>query len=119
MPVFREWGFNATIMVRLFDVFKKDFSLLERINAKFQRMAFKQGRRIDYSKASKWFSGPEDKEADCYPTLIPNWDHSPRSGRAGHILVNSTPDKFEKHAEQTFRNVAHKPEEERIYALKS
>lgn len=119
MEQYKKWGFKATIMVRLFDVFKHDFSLLERINAKFQRIAFKQGRRIDYSKAAKYFCGPEDKNTDCYPTLIPNWDHSPRSGRAGHILINSTPDKFEKHAEQTFKNVKDKPEEERIVFLKS
>lgn len=51
----------------------------------------KKGRRIEYSRASQYFQGPEEQANDCYPTLIPNWDHSPRSGRAGHILVRSTP----------------------------
>ena len=41
MEQYKKWGFKATIMVRLFDVFKHDFSLLERINAKFQRIAFR------------------------------------------------------------------------------
>ena len=51
----------------------------ERINAKFQRIALKKGRRIEYSRASQYFQGPEEQANDCYPTLIPNWDHSPRS----------------------------------------
>ena len=77
------------------------------------------GSRIDDKRAARYFSGPEDQNTDCYPTLIPNWDHSPRSGRSGHILINSTPKKFEEHAERTFRNVIHKPKEERIVFLKS
>ena len=94
LPLFRQWGFNATNLVRLFDVFQKNYSLLGRIKTKFQRITFHQGQRIDYERAARYFSGPEDQNTDCYPTLIPNWDHSPRSGRSGHILINSTPKKF-------------------------
>ena len=119
ISLYSSWGFDATILVRLFNVFKRDFTLWERMNAKFQRIAFKQGRRIEYSRAAAFFSGPEDKDKECYPTLIPNWDHSPRSGRAGHILIHSTPEKFRKHAEEIFTHVAGKPEEERIVFLKS
>lgn len=119
IPRYLQWGFDATIIVRLFDVFKKEFSLWERMNAKFQRIALGQGRHIDYGKASRHFCGEEEKADNCYPTLIPNWDHSPRSGNAGHILIDSTPDKFCRHAETTFRRIAHKEEEERIVFLKS
>lgn len=116
---FRSEGFDASVIVRLFDVFKQDFSLWERINAKLQRIVLKQGRRIDYERASHFFNGPEDTLPDCYPTLIPNWDHSPRSGRVGHILINSTPEKFEAHALRTFKSVLKKPMEQRIVFLKS
>lgn len=119
LPLYRTWGFDATIMVRLFHVFQKEFSLWQRINAKFQRIALGQGRRIDYSKAANYFTGPEDRQPDCYPTVIPNWDHSPRSGRSGHILVNSTPAKFLQHVRRTFAQVMHKPQQERIVFLKS
>ncbi len=112
-------GFDANIMVHLFDVFKKDFSLLGRMNAKLQRVLFGRGRRIDYARASRYFSAEEDKREDCYPTLIPNWDHSPRSGRSAHILIHSTPKKFEAHARRTFEDVIHKPEEKRLVFLKS
>lgn len=116
---YRQQGFDAKVNVRLFDVFKQDFSLLERINAKLQRVALKRGRHIPYERAARYFTSPEDRAIDCYPTLIPNWDHSPRSGRQGHILVGATPQKFEQHAEAVFRNVMHKPYERRIVFLKS
>jgi hypothetical protein len=29
-----------------------------------------------------------------FPTVLPNWDNSPRSGRRGLVFRNSTPDKF-------------------------
>ena len=119
MALFRQWGFDANVLIRLFDVFKKDFSLWERINAKFQRIALKKGRRIEYSRASQYFQGPEEQANDCYPTLIPNWDHSPRSGRSGHILINSTPEKFKKHIIKSFNNISHKTREDRIVFLKS
>lgn len=41
----------------------------------------------------------EDAQDGIYPSLIPNWDHTPRSGKAGSILINANPDLFEKHAE--------------------
>ncbi len=119
LPLYRQWGFDATIMVRLFHVFYKEFNWWKRAYAKLSRIALKQGRRIDYELASRYFIGEEEKEIDCYPTLIPNWDHSPRSGREGHILINSTPEKFEHHARQSLQAIAHKPYEERIVFLKS
>lgn len=116
---YKQQGADATIVVRLFDVFKQNFSLFNRAKTKALRILFGQGQRIDYGLASKYFVGEEDSRTDIYPTLIPNWDHSPRSGRAGHILINSTPDKFQRHAETLFRAVQHKPAEERIVFLKS
>lgn len=86
---------------------------------KIMRIVFKKGRIIEYAKAAKFFSGSEDREVDCYPTIIPNWDHSPRSGRMGHILVHSTPEKFKKHVLQSFSNVVHKPMDKRLVFLKS
>lgn len=115
----KEMGFDAVNVVRIFDFFKHDYSLVNKVYMKIMRIVFKKGRIIDYAKAARFFTGEEDREEDCYPTIIPNWDHSPRSGRKGHILVRSTPEKFKKHVRQAFANVMHKPEEKRIVFLKS
>lgn len=119
LNMLKQKGFDASVIVRLFDVFKKDFGFLEKLTMKLRRIAMNHGSRIDYERASRFFVGKEEENIDCYPTIIPNWDHSPRSGRTGHILVNSTPEKFEKHARQVFRIVKNKPEELRIVFLKS
>ncbi|KAA6324357.1 hypothetical protein EZS27_026309 [termite gut metagenome] len=115
----KNMGFDAVNIVRLFDFFKHDYSILERLYLKTMRIVFKRGRHIKYEKAAKYFSGKEDIQEDCYPTIIPNWDHSPRSGRNGHILINSTPDKFKKHVIKSFENLKNKPVDKRIVFLKS
>lgn len=115
----KKMGFDAVNMVRLFHFFKHDYSIFDRIYLKFMKIFFNKGRVVDYAKAAKYFSGEEDRREDCYPTIIPNWDHSPRSGRSAHILVNSTPEKFGKHAKTAFEHVKDKPEEKRIVFLKS
>ena len=74
---------------------------------------------IDYAFASRYFTTDEDKDIHIYPTLIPNWDHSPRSKNSGFILKNSTPGLFAKHIREVCENVKDKPEEERIVIVKS
>ena len=67
----------------------------------------------------KYFSGEEDRRENVYPTLVPNWDHSPRTGKYGAILKNSTPDLFKKHVETVVDSVKAKDEDHRVVILKS
>lgn len=115
----KEVGFDGINIVRLFDFFKKDYSLLERMYVKLMRILFKRGRVVEYNRAAKFFVGEKEKQKDCYPTIIPNWDHSPRSGKSGHILYKSTPLKFKGHVKNTFLHIKSKPIENRIVFLKS
>jgi hypothetical protein len=112
-------GFDAVNLIRLFHVFKQEFSLIERIYTKVMRLLFKTGRILDYSFCAKYFTGKEDTIDYCYPCLFPNWDHSPRSGRRGHILHNSTPEAFKKHTLQVFNNIKGKPKEHQIVFLRA
>lgn len=59
-----------------------------------------------------------EKQENVYPTLIPNWDRTPRT-KEDSIYVDSTPEEFEKLAERTFRLVAGKADEHRIVFIKS
>lgn len=112
-------GFDAVNVVRLFDFFKHNYSLCEKVRMKIMRLVFGRGQIVKYERAAKYFCGKDEEREDCYPTLIPNWDHSPRSGRKGHILVHSTPDKFKAHVKDTLHHVQHKTTEKRIVFLKS
>lgn len=112
-------GFDAVNIIRLFHFFKKDFSLVEKVYMKIMKKIFNVGRVVDYARAAKYFSGKEDRLDHCYPTIIPNWDHSPRSGREGHILTNVTPEKFRKHVRSVLDSVMEKQDKDRIVFLRS
>jgi lipopolysaccharide biosynthesis protein len=115
----REKGFQAVTLVRLFHVFKQEFSLFHRAYVKAMRLIFKTGRVLDYAFCAKYFSGKEDYWNDVYPSIIPNWDHSPRSGKSGHILHNSNPAAFKKHVKDVLKTVKNKPKEQQIVFIRS
>lgn len=115
----KKLGFDAVNVVRLFHVIKKENSLLERAFIKFKRVYLKRGIIIDYAKAFKYFKSDADKRDDCYPSIFPNWDHSPRSGRNGHIFVNSTPKHFKSHVKEVLALVKDKSPERKIVFLRS
>ena len=55
---------------------------------------------MDYKKSYPYFVSEEEKEESVIPFMLPNWDHTPRSGLNGTLLTNSTPELFKKHAKQ-------------------
>jgi hypothetical protein len=116
---FRNLGFDAITVVRLFYAFRKENRFIFSALSKLIKILFNRGQVIDYGIASKYFSGVEDKYEDVYPNIFPNWDHSPRSGRKGHILHKSTPEKFNKHVLKVLESVSDKKEENQIIFLKS
>ena len=73
---------------------------------------------IDYRQlvAHCWFPGSDDLE-DSIPSIIPNWDHTPRSGKAGTVYVNATPERFEMMAQKVIAEV--KKKDNKIIMLKS
>lgn len=61
----------------------------------------------------------EKEKSNAFPTMIPNWDHTPRSGNHGYLYTNSTPNLFEKHAEQVLEAVKDKPSDAQVCFVKS
>jgi hypothetical protein len=112
-------GFDGVNVVRLFHFFRKDFSLIEKCYMKLVKIVFGKGRIVHYKRAARFFTGIEDSLDYCYPTIIPNWDHSPRDGRFGHILVDSTPTLFAKHVSEVLKMVENKSSQHQLVFLKS
>ncbi len=56
---------------------------------------------FDYGEASKYMLTEEEKKENVIPTIVPNWDHSPRSGGSTPIFINSRPEYFKKLVERT------------------
>jgi hypothetical protein len=80
---------------------------------------FKKPLKIRYSLMIKYFVQSEDKASNVYPSIIPNWDHTPRSGHKGSIFHNSTPTLFAKHVRDVFNVVKDKDEDDKIIFIKS
>lgn len=53
---------------------------------------------ISYKKAIKKALRPVDYKENVFPTMMPNWDHTPRSLDGGSVLHNATPELFYEHA---------------------
>jgi hypothetical protein len=54
-----------------------------------------------------------------YPTIIPNYDRSPRSGKKDDIIYGSTPELFKKHVCDAIELIKDKQDEHKILFLKS
>lgn len=71
------------------------------------------------SDINKYMFSEEDKLEYVYPTVMPNWDRSPRCGKACVIYTDSTPEVFEKHVEDAIKLVKDKEQEHRIVTIRS
>lgn len=91
----KELGFDAVDSSRLGHRYPQS-TILRRLN-KCRHMLIKKPYIYDYDKIYHSFIGEEELKDDVLPTIIPNWDHTPRSGNGGYVYSNSTPENFRKH----------------------
>ena len=93
---------------------------LNRVLLKIRSLVLnKPPKLFDYKKNYSKLITDEDKLANVIPTIIPQWDHTPRSGWNGSLFINSTPEVFCKHALEGLIAAKNKPEGEQIVLLKS
>lgn len=110
-------GFDAVNLLRLYHI--RDAKIATLADKLFNRLNSRRYNIFSYSDAMKFFTGQEDRLTRCYPTLIPNWDHSPRSGSKAYILNGSTPELFGKHVQTTLDAMKDKPIEHQVAFVKS
>jgi hypothetical protein len=96
---------NLSMLNYPFKIKYTKYNILKRL---ILNKIFNQLNVVNYSDAISIFDDKINYEEKVVPTIIPNWDHSPRSGKFGHILHNSTPKLFRKHAGQIFNSVKDK-----------
>lgn len=75
--------------------------------------------RFDQQKINQYLYTEEDKKDNIYPTLMPNWDRSPRSGKKAHVYTNSTPEVFEKQVDKVLDLIKDKTDEHKLVFLMS
>lgn len=74
---------------------------------------------IDYEKVSHSLIDERDYDEDVIPFILPQWDHSPRSGWNGRIFINCTPDRFYTHVVDALKAIKKKKQSRQIIFLKS
>lgn len=84
-----------------------------------RRMGVKVGQRFDYVKTMKNYFTPEDRWDNVFPTILPQWDRTPRRAAWDGIYVNANPDNFEKHVREAVDLVKDRDPEHRLIILKS
>ena len=69
-------------------------SLLYRALVKIKRGFLNIPHLVEYCEYVKYALALYQKNENVHPSIDPNFDHSPRSGTKGTILINSTPEKW-------------------------
>lgn len=92
---YRRDGFDAAIYVRV--PFRH--TLLTRIRGRLRDRVARVGP-MRYRSMSDLPKAPARLEQPVYPCVYPNWDNTPRSGRRGVVLMNSSPELFRQHLRQ-------------------
>lgn len=75
--------------------------------------------RYDYERTVRNYFAPEDTWENVYPSILPQWDRTPRVASMDGVYVNATPEKFENHIRLALSLIKDKQPEHRILFLKS
>lgn len=90
-------GYDGVNTMRLFDAIKLKKNLSKRFMEKLCKVLFNSPIKQTYNSISNHFISKEDYREGVYATIIPNWDHTPRSGRNGVVVTDATPSNFKAH----------------------
>ena len=75
--------------------------------------------KYDYKRISKLLFTDEDKWENVYPTIIPNWDRTPRSGKKAIVWYNNSPQYFKKQVDLALKFIKDKQEQHKLLFLMS
>ncbi len=116
----QEYGFDASIVQKLPGLrgWVSWRTPLKRLMQTYQKI---RGYPTIYSYAkvfpmllSSSVSGIEN-----YPSVIPNWDNTPRSGKRGLVLHGSTPELFRRHFRDAIELAQKLPDDRKFLFIKS
>ena len=88
-------------------------------NTVLRKMGLPIGTYYDYAKTVNGFFAPEDKWENVFPTILSQWDRSPRAASYDGIYTGASPQAFEKHIKDALELIKDKTPEHQIIMLKS
>lgn len=108
-------GVNLTLRMNAFSKSR----LLRKAKALISIILRRPLNIVDYRDAIRVYNDPVFRDDRVYPTILPNWDHSPRSGVSATIMHNSRPEYFKQHVKEVLELINHKSYDDRLVFLKS
>ncbi|MBO4906365.1 MAG: glycoside hydrolase family 99-like domain-containing protein [Bacteroidaceae bacterium] len=111
-------GLNSTGQVRAEMAYYNKYLNLGLIALR-KYLPFIPATRFNYRRLISGFFSPEDAWENVFPTVFPQWDRSPRVGKAEGVYVNATPQAFEQHLRDALKIVENKDMDHRIIFLRS
>lgn len=111
-------GFDAVNTVRLECAFSQRKFCIKAMQ-KILRLFFSTPIMLPYKMAYPYFVSSNEEGPNVYPTIISNWDHTPRSGRNGVVLTGSTEYFFRLHVRDVLNHILTKDSKDQIIFLKS
>lgn len=92
------------------------------LTTKLKKLLLYRGSQLsiyDYEELLDFFLRKNKPEFLDYPCILPNWDHTPRTGLNGLVIHGSTPDLFGRLLHIAIEKVKENPFEQRIIFLKA
>lgn len=93
-------GFNATSTLGFWDALWQSQNIISQINTFIRKyiphIPHIWPSTVDYRRFTEKVFTRYDSAENVFPTIIPNWDHSPRSGKGGIVVKHSTPQTFKR-----------------------
>lgn len=95
---------------RMYEIMKNNafFQTLLAIRRKLIKFVKPTPIIVDYKEYYKSLVTEQEYASDVIPQIVPQWDHTPRSGINGLAWINTSPSLFYKHACMAIEAVKHK-----------
>lgn len=113
-------GFDAITYGNISGHSKLKESLFFKIRKKIESVLLRRPTYCyDYSKKYHDFITEIDYAENVIPQIVPQWDHSPRTGKKGIIYYNASPRFFYEHVKEALNAIKEKSSSRQILMLKS
>lgn len=108
------FGFDAVSIVNSFKAPITSFKdkLIHRVIYDFLKLDI---RKYCYEQVACHLDNLEN----VFPSITPNWDHTPRTKRYGIMLYGTTPERFQEYLHKKIELIEDKPYDKRILIIKS
>lgn len=115
----KELGFDAVNVVELFRAKNKINTGWTFYKNILMAKMFGRPLVIEHKKILPYLITDLERRKDVILTITPNWDHTPRSGKGGFVVNNSTPEIFREHVRSIIDLTKQKDSNDNLIILKA